>query len=255
MRTVKVKNIEIGAGVPKIAVPIIGRDLPDLRREIAILKRVPADLVEWRADFLDAAGEESEVMDTASAIRRLLPDLPILFTFRTAKEGGNRQVGSDRYAALNKRMIGSGLIDLVDVELNSGDTVVRELVETAHRSGVAVILSNHEFQRTPSEETMIRRLCAMQERGADISKIAVMPQTSADVLKLLKVTNLMKTTFADRPFITVSMSGKGAISRLTGELFGSALTFGSAETASAPGQIGAGKLAEWLAFVHDQLTE
>ncbi|GGL58375.1 type I 3-dehydroquinate dehydratase [Sporolactobacillus putidus] len=255
MRTVKVKNIELGTGIPKIAIPIVGRNLQDLQREIAVLKGLSADLVEWRADFFDALDKEDEVIHAASVIRRLLPDLPILFTFRTAKEGGIKEISSVHYAALNNRLIRSGLVDLVDVELCSGETTVRTLVETAHQFGVGVIMSNHEFHRTPSEKTMIKRLCEMQDRGADISKIAVMPKTSADVLTLLKVTNLMKTTYADRPFITMSMSGKGVISRLTGELFGSALTFGSAEKASAPGQISAEQLAEMLAFFHEQLGQ
>ena len=89
--------------------------------------------------------------------------------------------------------------------------------------------------------------------GADIPKIAVMPQTKKDVLTLLSATEEMASDYADRPIITMSMAGTGVISRLCGEVFGSSMTFGAAGKASAPGQIGAEKLHQALQIVHDAL--
>lgn len=77
----------------------------------------------------------------------------------------------------------------------------------------------------------------MQEYGADIAKIAVMPKTSGDVLRLLEATNEMKEKHTETPVITMSMSGLGKVSRICGEVFGSAVTFASAGQASAPGQL------------------
>lgn len=255
MNTIKVKNVELGTGIPKIAIPIVGKNFEELRKEVVLLKELPADVVEWRVDFLDEIADVAAVKRVAGELRKLLPDKPILFTCRTRKEGGEKEISSADYELLNHELIKSGVIDLVDVELFSGDDTVHSIVAAAHRYGVKVIMSSHDFQQTPSAETIIKRLCTMQDHGADVSKIAVMPQTAADVLALLEATEQMKTTFADRPFITMSMSGKGVISRLTGELFGSALTFGSAEKASAPGQIKADRLAELLNFFHEQAGE
>ena len=83
----------------------------------------------------------------------------------------------------------------------------------------------------------MERLRKMQELGADIPKIAVMPQSAKDVLTLLSATDEMVTKYADRPIITMSMAGTGLLSRLCGEVFGSAITFGAAKKASAPGQM------------------
>ena len=90
-------------------------------------------------------------------------------------------------------------------------------------------MSNHDFFKTPSKEEIISRLCAMQEKGADIPKIAVMPQSKKDVLTLLSATNEMVEEHANRPIITMSMAATGVISRLAGEVFGSCLTFGAAQ--------------------------
>ncbi|MBK4329426.1 type I 3-dehydroquinate dehydratase, partial [Enterobacter hormaechei] len=44
--------------------------------------------------------------------------------------------------------------------------------------------------------------------------------------------------------ITMSMGKSGGVSRVTGRLFGSAMTFGTVGQASAPGQIAIAKLRE-----------
>ena len=90
----------------------------------------------------------------------------------------------------------------------------------------------------------------MQDFDADLPKIAVMPTCRQDVLTLLSATLEMAETYADRPIITMSMSGTGVISRLTGEFFGSALTFGAATKASAPGQIPVSELETVLSVIH-----
>ena len=88
--------------------------------------------------------------------------------------------------------------------------------------------------------------------GADILKIAVMPQSRKDVLTLLSATEEMdrRTT---KPLITMSMGPVGMISRLCGEVFGSALTFGAVGKVSAPGQIGAKDLSHVLNLIHQSM--
>ncbi|HFB3637004.1 TPA: type I 3-dehydroquinate dehydratase, partial [Neisseria gonorrhoeae] len=76
---------------------------------------------------------------------------------------------------------------------------------------------------------------------ADICKIAVMPQSSEDVLTLLSATLEAKRLVA-KPVITMSMGQTGAVSRLAGQVFGSSITFGSGTQNSAPGQIGVSAL-------------
>ena len=93
----------------------------------------------------------------------------------------------------------------------------------------------------------------MQELGVDVPKIAVMPQNKKDVITLLAATEEMFTNYADRPIITMSMAGTGAISRLSGEAFGSALTFGAVGKVSAPGQINVEDLKTVLNIVHTSL--
>ena len=77
----------------------------------------------------------------------------------------------------------------------------------------------------------------MQQAGADLPKLAVMPRSRTDVLTLLAATAEMADCHPDTPVITMSMGALGAVSRLCGEAFGSAMTFANPGTASAPGQV------------------
>ena len=189
----------------------------------------------------------------AKDLQTVLKDTPILFTFRTAKEGGEKAISNEDYKALNMAVAKSGYVDLIDVEAFTGEEIVKCMIQEAHSYGVKVIASNHDFDATPEKDEIVRRLCMMQDYGADIPKMAVMPRNKQDVLTLLSATLEMSEQFADRPIITMSMAGTGVVSRLAGETFGSALTFGAATKASAPGQINVSELEQVLDIIHKSL--
>ena len=253
MRTVKVKDIVIGEGIPKICVPITGISLEEILEEARSLTSFPADIAEWRIDWYEDVFDQDSFTGTLKGLRDILGDMPLLLTFRTASEGGEKDIDADAYADINIRAAQSGLVDIIDVELFRGEDIVKRIIETAHEAGVKVIVSSHDFSRTPDRDEMISRLCRMQDLGADITKLAVMPRSSSDVLTLLFATEEMASVHADRPLITMSMGGEGVISRLCGEVFGSAVTFGAGAKPSAPGQIGAEDLSEILSILHRAL--
>lgn len=253
MNTVTVRNIEIGVGIPKICVPIVGTDIDSIIEEARAIASLPADLVEWRVDWFEGSCDSSQVIQALKSLREVLGDMPLLFTFRTSAEGGEKSITPDDYCALNKLAAESGYVDLVDVEAFIGDAVAAEIIECAHASGVKVVASNHDFAKTPSREEIVSRLVKMQELGADIPKIAVMPNSKSDVLELLAATEEMNSRHSDTPVITMSMGSMGVISRLAGEAFGSALTFGAAKKASAPGQMNVQDLREVLEKIHKSM--
>ncbi len=114
MNTVTVRNVEIGAGMPKICVPIVGETREDILAEARAIRELPADLVEWRVDFLNNVSSLSllTVLTFLSELRNELGDLPLLFTFRTKREGGEKSISPQAYEELYKSILSSGLIDL-----------------------------------------------------------------------------------------------------------------------------------------------
>lgn len=253
MNTVKIRDTEIGSGMPKICVPIVGKSRTEILDAAGQIAASGAEIIEWRADWYDQVFSFSAVKETACLLRKALNNLPLLFTFRTAKEGGEKRISLEDYMALNKTVTETGCIDLLDVEAFTGKETVTELIRSAHACGVKVIASSHDFHQTPTKEELLARFKKMQATDADLLKIAVMPQNAADVLVLLSATEEMFRKYADRPIITMSMSGTGVISRLCGEVFGSALTFGAMGKASAPGQMDVQDLKTILSLLHKSL--
>ncbi len=253
MNPVVVRNVKIGEGIPKICVPIVGVTKEEIVHEAKTFEDIPVDVVEWRADWFEHVSEIEKVKEVLAELRAALKETPLLFTFRTSKEGGEKAIEPEVYAALNKAAAETGNVDLVDVEAFTGDEIVKDIIQAAHKAGVKVVASNHDFNKTPEQADIVGRLCKMQELGADIPKIAVMPQSKKDVITLLAATEEMTREHADRPIITMSMAGTGVISRLSGEVFGSALTFGAAKKASAPGQMGVCDLETVLNLLHKSL--
>ena len=230
--------------------PIVGVTKEDILNEAKTFDSIPVDVVEWRVDWFEHVFEFDKVEDVLKELRTVLGNIPLLLTFRTKKEGGEKAIDTKDYKELNLRAAKTGYVDFIDVEIFTGDDVVREIIDGAHAAGVRVIASNHDFFKTPAKSDIIYRLRKMQDMGADIPKIAVMPQSKRDVLTLLCATEEMVTDYADRPIITMSMAGTGVISRLCGEVFGSSMTFGAAKKASAPGQMGVNDLNTVLDLLH-----
>ncbi|ATO28472.1 type I 3-dehydroquinate dehydratase [Bacillus atrophaeus] len=248
MNTLTIKNVSIGEGIPKIIIPLMGTTEKQILQESKAIKALKPDIVEWRVDVYQKAEDLEAVKDMISKLRKTLADTLFLFTFRSHKEGGSLQVEDRYYAQLLETAIRTKKIDLADVELFSGQA--KALAACAEENGVYVVMSNHDFRKTPAKEEIISRLRQMQEYGAHIPKIAVMPNSAEDVLTLLDATLTMKTKYADRPIITMSMAATGLVSRLAGEVFGSACTFGAGEEASAPGQIPVQELRSVLDILH-----
>ncbi len=252
MQTVKLRSVTLGEGIPKICVPLVGRDIEELRQGCAALKPGDYDVVELRIDWLDDVESPDAVKAAIAAVRTALPDsAPLLFTFRTLKEGGNRAIEPDAYEALIALAVSTGLVDAIDVEMFTERAHLKRIVANAHKAGIKVVMSSHDFGKTPPREEIVGRLVTQQELDADVVKIAVMPRSRRDVVTLIEATEEFTTHKARKPAITMSMGGLGVVSRLTGEAFGSCLTFGAVGTASAPGQVNAHNLKSVLELVHN----
>lgn len=253
MKTVTVKDTVIGEGLPKICVPIVAETKEGILADASRSAAGRADLVEWRADWFEGAAEITEVKGVLKNLTSRLKKIPLLFTLRTVREGGKADPTPGFYAEMNREVAAAGLADLIDVEMLRDEAAARETVAAVHSFGVKVVGSSHQFDGTPSTEEMVGRLRKIQELGADISKIAVMPRCRADVARLLEAAAVMSETYAEGPIVAISMAKLGAVSRFAGEAFGSAVTFGASGEESAPGQIEAGELCRMLQRVHGAL--
>jgi len=255
LRTVKIRDVVIGEGRVKAIVPITGATADEAIAQARIIGgSARTDVVEFRVDFLDIALDARKLAELGPRIAAQLNGKPLIVTFRTKAEGGNATLADADYGALYETLLKARFADLIDVEMFRSEAVVRQLVAAAHNAGAFTVMSSHDFSATPPAAELLARLRRQQELGADVLKLAVMPRDPSDVLELLRATWEMSSRYAERPMMTMSMGGTGVVSRLAGEIFGSAMCFGMIGRASAPGQIEVDRLADVLDIVHRSLT-
>lgn len=226
-----------GGRLPAICAPLVARTPDALAAEAAAVATTKPDLLEWRVDFFAALAGTADVLAAAAKVRAAAPGIPILFTRRAQREGGQPIALSEaQVLALYEAVAASGTVDLLDFEMDNAAADVERVRALAQRHGLQLVLSFHDFQRTPAAAELQARFAQAQRLGADVAKVAVMPQAMDDVHRLLGAT-LQASQSLDIPVISMAMGGLGAVSRLCGGVFGSALTFAVGAAASAPGQI------------------
>lgn len=237
MKTVMLRNVEVGCGKPKVIVPIVAATAQGILEKAREFRAHALDVVEWRVDFYEDVFQLPKVLSTLKGLREILGETPILFTFRTRKEGGEKEIDMEAYTALNTAVAQSGDADAVDVEVFSGDEVVRRNIQAIHAAGKAVVGSNHDFGGTPDKADLLFRLRKMQELGADIPKIAGdAPVPGRCHCPAGRHPGDEREVRRPAHHHHVH-GGRGWSAALCGEYFGSAMTFGAVGQVSAPGQI------------------
>ena len=250
MSCVNVRGCRIGEGRPKVILPIVERAEAAILEKAAQFSTLQADCVEWRVDYFESARAPGAVARCLAKLRVALKDKLLLVTIRTKAEGGELALRHTEYADLLHTILDTDCADLLDIEFFTAGADLPVLVEQAHSTGVAVVCSSHDFAKTPPRAELVCRMVQMQQAGADLPKVAVMPQSRTDVLELLTATAEMADLHPETPVITMSMGALGAVSRLAGEAFGSAMTFANPGQASAPGQVSLDIVNEVLDALH-----
>ena len=244
MKTLECRNITLSNKETKICIPITGTICDEVISQAKDVKKLNPDIVEWRADFYQIENQEkatNEIIFILEEINKVLKEIPIIFTFRTANEGGERQIDFEtykKYCNIVAEEAEKNNVAFIDLEAygNKNEKCIYELIEDIHRCNVKIIGSNHHFDKTPAEEEMVDILCQMDKMGVDVCKLAVMPKKENDVVALINASKIVDKKI-EKPIITMSMAELGAVTRVCTSLTGSVLTFAAGVNASAPGQI------------------
>ncbi|KAL4320331.1 hypothetical protein GQ457_18G008130 [Hibiscus cannabinus] len=189
-------------------------------------KEFGGDLVELRVDFLKNFVPRQDL----DILIKQAP-LPTLVTFRPRWEGGQYDGNeNERREALRLAMeLGA---DYIDIELKVAHDFFGSLPRERPEH-VKIIVSSHNYERTPSVEELSDLVARIQATGADIVKIAT---TAVDIIDNARIFQVL--VHSQVPMIGLVMSEKGLMSRILAAKFGGFLTFGSLEAGvvSAPGQ-------------------
>jgi 3-dehydroquinate dehydratase I len=186
------------------------------------LKPGAVDFLEIRADAF--AGGEQEILP-------LLPRLkfPLIVTVRDPREGGFNALPIALRRALFEQFLPHAA--MIDIELASLKNL-RAVAAQARARGVALILSHHDFRRTPTPARLAELAARAAREGADVFKVAALTSTAADLATLLSFLHRQKRL----PVSVMGMGRFGKISRLLFAQAGSVLNYGFLGSANVAGQ-------------------
>jgi len=163
--------------------------------------------------------------------------LLVIGTVRSIKEGGAFSgTEADRFKLIQKIIPDA---DYIDIERKSSQKNIYESLLMAQKSKTKIIISSHFFNETPTLKKMENVLLNSFERGADIAKIAVMPKTREDVLKLYKA-----GLKAPGKTCLIAMGDIGKQTRIAAPIYGSVLSYGYIDEIAAPGQLRVDEIKE-----------
>ena len=216
---------------PEICIPTTGRTLAEITGEALKIAQAAPDLIEFRADYFKDAVFDN-IFAAISAIRRANPKTPIIFTFRSKKEGGVSHTPKKTRARILKAVINGRLCQICDIEQSLGTNTVSSLTARAKQKGVLTIISYHNFTRTPN----LKKIAALWQNAArynpDYIKIAAMAKRGADAALLWHAISALSRKSRIKP-VVVAMGEEGKITRAAG----TAITFAPLFAKGAPGQI------------------
>jgi 3-dehydroquinate dehydratase type I len=220
-----------GNKLGKVCIPIVETTVE--RALVAIKEAEPwADLIELRVDYLKRV--------------KLVPLLesrqkPVIVTHRSNKEGGKYKREEEKRLGVLEDAIGLGS-DYIDVELASERSSLQGLIRNKKKT--RVILSFHDFRKTPSLKELQKLFHRMVRLGGDVIKIVSFARSWEDNLTVLSLIPFAKAR--KQEIITFCMGEKGILSRLFSPVLGAAWTYASLSkvNASAPGQFTIQELEE-----------
>jgi 3-dehydroquinate dehydratase/shikimate dehydrogenase len=221
--------------IGKVCVAIIGSTAAEmLEKASAVVKETP--FLEFRLDYL-----EKPLL--------ALPKFKHFFTDNTAATG----IATCRRTANGGKFSGSVAAEIevlskaaatgfhiVDVELESVEAMKKGELQNFRDTGVALIISHHDFAATKDLDGIYKRIVPFQP---DFIKIVPTAKTLIDNVTLMRFIERMED---HSNIIGICMGDAGIISRVLGVRAGSAFTFAAATVGeeTGPGQIAARTLIE-----------
>lgn len=185
-----------------------------------------ADMIELRFDCLD----ENEIDVVVTHIAELAANKPLLATFRSQDQGGNRQITLEQRKEF-----------WIDLPTTFRAADLEEDIVDVQPAAEYRIVSFHDFDGVPNDLADIYQRLASHDA---VVKIAVQANDITDTIPLWKL--LEQARSEGRELIPIAMGEAGKWTRILGLAHGSPLTYASLESGSetAPGQISAKDLAE-----------
>ncbi len=212
---------------PLICVAVTGLDTEQTMARVGRLQQ--ADLIEIRLDHRMEPIDLSRVRDATAK--------PLIATNRPEYQGGrSKEPEESRLGALYAACEAG--FEYADLELAAPGS--GEAVKRVHDLGGKCIVSNHDFESTPTQEELSRMHADAKSMGADVVKLVGTARCYGDNMAYLSYLS------GNPGNVSFGMGRHGVPSRVVSPLVGGAFTYASTGEGeeSAPGQLTLSRMRE-----------
>ncbi|MFX1426535.1 MAG: type I 3-dehydroquinate dehydratase [Promethearchaeota archaeon] len=237
-----------------VPIPVKSANVIELKSIIEKSLRSYPNLVEFRYDYIDNVKHITQDL-VNELLAEVQPEIPAIFTFRTLQEGGQIQIDEEmRLKIINTLLLSRP--NYLDIEMSTEKRYLNDIINLANQNNVNLIFSYHDFDKTPSYETVTNQIQNFLDKlreeygfgSQNMEKIIVKMIFTAQKfednitpLKLCKEFSKQKIRI-----ISFCMGDLGIFSRILCVLNGSFLTYGSFVGKTAPGQLNIRKVRDML---------
>ncbi|MBU1017467.1 type I 3-dehydroquinate dehydratase [Patescibacteria group bacterium] len=125
--------------------------------------------------------------------------------------------------------------EYVDIPFNMPKNMRKKVIQKAKKT--QIIISHHDFKKTPTLSWMLKTARMMKKSGADIVKMAVMAHSLEDTFSLILLAQRLQAEKI--PHILIAMGKEGILSRVITPFLGGTIMFAplKASRATASGQL------------------
>lgn len=243
--TIDIKGVKFTPNCKYICVPITAGTLADLKRHLSSIVAKKPDVIEWRADYFKEIDQFDKAMNL---FKTEASHIPLIFTLRDVTEGGIIAHSEAERITFLESIADSGFFDFIDIEWFAPKALIERAKILRLDKGFKLILSNHDFEKTPEQSDIVSRLEQMKHSGADIVKVAYYANSERDALSLLEA-SLIAGESNQIPQIVLSMGPLGIITRIFGYQYGSVLSYAVGINSSAEGQLPIEALREFWKYL------
>jgi 3-dehydroquinate dehydratase/shikimate dehydrogenase len=221
--------------IGKVCVAIIGATPAEmLEKATAVVKETP--FLEFRLDYLE------KPLLALPKLKHFLTENTAVTAIATCRRAANGGKFSGNLAAemeILTKAATSGF-HIVDLELESTESLKKGELQKLRDTGVALIISHHDFAATKDLDGIYKRI---EPFHPDFIKIVPTAKTLTDNVTLMRFIERMDD---HSNIVGICMGDAGIISRVLGLRAGSAFTFAAATAGeeTGPGQIAARTLIE-----------
>jgi len=218
-------------GSPRICVVITAKNTGEAIKRIPEVVAQGPDLIEVRFDYMESPGDPGDIREATG--------LPLIATNRRRDQGGYSRMNEQERVATILDAVEAGF-EYADLELNTQD--LEELGSRLKELGGRLVVSYHDFQKTPPVNELQETMNRMVESQADICKIIGTARSPRDSLVYM---NLYGSR-GENGLVSFGMGRDGILSRVLAPLIGGEFTYASSHAGgeSAPGQLTLAEMRE-----------